>query len=310
MTTYALRGPVAASVAEASSAARAPGGLAELLAPRGAVVLRSAGITSAPALAELAAGLGLSPCHHREPFAPRRPLGGGVWSSPTWPSTAPMCMHHELGWQRRPPPYLLLAALRVAHTGGRTGLADGREVLSRLPARLVEPAERHGWSLVRRYGSGLVGLEWTAAFPGMDRPAVERYAAAEDVALEWGPDRLVTRRTRPALRPTEPDGTPGWCNLLAFCSEWTLDPAVREYLVNVLGRDQLPFETALGDGTPFTRADVELVSSAYDAVTSHVESAVGDVLILDNLRVAHSMEPYAGRREMALLLAAPASDPC
>jgi Taurine catabolism dioxygenase TauD, TfdA family len=277
----------------------------DLVDQAGAVLVRGAGIAGAATLVELATRLGLAAVPQREPFVARRDLSGEVWSQPEWPNTSPMCMHHELGWQRQPPPYLLVACLRPAANGGRTGVADGRVVLSLLPDRLVERAERHGWSLVRRYAGGLIGMAWQDAFAGMDAAAVESYAAQEGIELEWGTDHLLTRRRRTAVRETGPDGMPAWSNLLAFCSEWTMDPAVRDYLVATLGRSKLPFETSFGDGSPFTAEDAETVNAAYDKATVHVCWQAGDVLLLDNVRTAHSMEPFTGTREMAVMHAAP-----
>src|SRR5437764_1381934 len=145
---------------------------------------------------------------------------------------------------------------------------------------LLEPT---GAVLIRG-AAGLISMAWQDAFAGMDATAVEAYAAAEGIDLEWGPDRLVTRRTRPAIRASGTDGSPAWSNLLAFCSEWTMDPAVRDFLVSTLGRDELPFETCFGDGSPFTAQDVERVNAAYDAVTVHVDWRPGDVVLLDNVR--------------------------
>lgn len=293
---------------EAVAAAGSGAGVDALLAGTGAVLLRG-GATGAAALARLVTALGLAPLPQVEPFAPRADLGGGVWSQPAWPSTSPMCMHHELGWQRDPPPYLLVACLRAPLSGGRTGVADGRAVLSALPEDLVARATRSGWTLVRRYAPGLLGTAWTDAFGGMDAAGVEAYAAAEGVELRWEGERLVTRRHRPAVRCSGPGAAPAWSNLLAFCSEWTMEPAVRDYLVGVLGRDGLPFETEFGDGGPFTARDVETVHAAYDGVTSRVHWRPGDVLLLDNLRTAHSTEPFTGRRETAVVHAGPATRP-
>ncbi|SBT65702.1 Taurine catabolism dioxygenase TauD, TfdA family [Micromonospora sediminicola] len=294
------------SLAEVLTHAGGPDPVPALLEPAGAVLVRDAGVAGAPALAALAGRLGLRAVDQTEPFAARRDLGDGVWSQPAWPATAPMCMHHELGWQREPPPYLLVSCLRAPATGGRTGVADGRAVLPLLPDALVRRAARHGWILVRRYAAGLIGMSWQEAFPDMDVAAVEAYAAGEGIDLSWGPDHLLTRRTRPALRRTGQDGVLAWSNLLAFCSEWTMDPAVRTYLITALGRAGLPFETSFGDGSPFTAADVEAVNAAYDRVSAHVTWRAGDVLVLDNIRAAHSSEPFTGSREMAVLHAAPA----
>jgi alpha-ketoglutarate-dependent taurine dioxygenase len=292
---------------EVTSCVAGSGAVCALVGSAGAVLLRDAGVTAPRALAELAATLGLAVLDQLEPFAARQDLGGGVWSQPAWPSTAPMCMHHELGWQRHPPSYLLIACLRPSDTGGRTGVADGRAVLSLLPDQMVERAQRQGWALVRRYAPGLVGMRWQEAFPGLEATAVDRHAAAEQIELRWGQDCLYTRRTRPAVRRSGTDQAPAWSNLLAFCSEWTMDPVVRQYLISTVGRGGLPFETCFGDGSPFTAADVETVNTAYERVTAHVDWRPGDVLVLDNIRMAHSMEPFTGQRAMAVLHAAPLS---
>jgi hypothetical protein len=276
-------------------------GVPALVDRDGAVLIRDAGVTTAAALATLAIELGLSAVDQLEPFAPRRDLGHGVWSQLAWPSTSPMCMHHELGWQGRPPAYLLVACLRPPTSGGRTGVADGRAVLSLLPDRLVDRAVRHGWLLVRRYAGGLFGMPWEQAFPGLDRDAVTAYAATEGIDLAWESGGLITRRHRPAVRPTGTDGAPAWSNLLAFCSEWTMDPAVRDFLVATAGRSGLQFETAYGDGSPFPAADVTSVHAAYDRATARVAWRAGDVLLLDNVRTAHAVEPYTGEREMAVM---------
>lgn len=291
--------PVVTTVSRAEACA-APG---EVLERTGACVIRDGGINHAGDLAAFTAALGLAPVAQLEPFTARKPLAPGVWSGPNWPANAPMCMHHELGWQRTPPPHMLVACLRPPASGGRTGLADGRAVLDRLPGDLVSRARSYGWTLTRRYADGLISMGWLDAFPGMDAQAVEAYAADEGITLEWGRGTLVTRRTRPAIRGTD---APAWSNLLAFCSEWAMEPAVREFLVTTLGRDGLPFETCFGDGTPFTAHDVTTVNAAYEAVTDHVTLRAGDVLILDNARVAHSMEPCSGIRATAVVHAAPA----
>ena len=292
-----------ADIVTTASRAEACAAPNDVLAASGACLLRGAGVTDAAGLAALTAELGLAPVPQLEPFAARRPLAPGVWSAPAWPQNAPMCMHHELGWQRTPPPRLLVACLRAPESGGCTGLADGRAVLDRLPRPLVSHAAAHGWTLTRRYAEGLISMSWADAFPGMDAAAVETYAAAEGITLDWAArGGLLTRRTRPALRGTE---APAWSNLLAFCSEWTMEPAVREFLVTTLGRDGLPFETCFGDGTPFTAEDVATVNAVYDAVTVHVPWHAGDVLLLDNERVAHSMAPYVGTRSTAVVHAAP-----
>src|SRR2546422_1381470 len=47
--------------------------------------------------------------------------------------------------------------------------------------------------------------------------------------------------------------------------EWTLDPEVREYLVDLYGEDGLPFNSRFGNGDPIGADVVELINDVYEA---------------------------------------------
>ena len=87
-----------------------------------------------------------------------------------------------------------------------------------------------------------------------------------------------------------------WFNQIAFLNEWTLDPEVREYLVDVYGADGLPFNTRFGNGDPIGEDVVELLNEVYEANTAARAVAGGDLMLVDNIRTAHSREAYGGPR--------------
>jgi hypothetical protein len=178
-------------------------------------------------------------------------------------------------------------------------------VLADLPPDLVARVREHGWQLVRNYNE-VIGLSWQAAFGTGDCAEVERYLAAEGVAWTWeGDGWLTTRRTLSGTLVHPDTGEPVWFNQLAFLNEWTMDPAVREYLVFEFGPAGLPFTTFYGDGEPLDRATVDLINEVYDRHTVAEPWQAGDVLVADNLRMAHSREAYTGRREVVVALADP-----
>lgn len=98
---------------------------------------------------------------------------------------------------------------------------------------------------------------------------------------------------------------PGWFNQIAFLNELTMDPAIREYLLDQYGPAGLPFTTAHGDTTPVDADTVETVNAVYDAAAFGESWRDGDVLVVDNIRMAHSREPYEGPREVAVVLGNP-----
>jgi hypothetical protein len=168
---------------------------------------------------------------------------------------------------------------------------------------LVERFARVGWLLVRTYNDD-IGASFAEAFGTDDRGAVESYCRANTIKFEWRPDgALRTWQRRSALVRHPLTGQRSWFNQVAFLSEWTMNPEVREYLVDEYGEDGLPFRTCFGDGDPIGADIVELINGAYDANTVREPWEAGDLLLADNIRTAHGREPFEGPREIVVGLA-------
>ena len=57
------------------------------------------------------------------------------------------------------------------------------------------------------------------------------------------------------------------------------------------------------DGAELTAAELAELRAVHDECTQRVQLDDGDVLVVDNLRVSHGREPWAGgSRKMGLLL--------
>ncbi|MGZ8802274.1 MAG: TauD/TfdA family dioxygenase, partial [Mycobacterium sp.] len=91
-----------------------------------------------------------------------------------------------------------------------------------------------------------------------------------------------------------------WFNQIGFLNEWTMAPEVHEYLVDMYGVDGLPFNTRFGDGQPIGADVVQLLNNAYEANTMREPWQAGDLLLVDNVRTAHSREAFTGPREVVV----------
>ncbi|HEX6969583.1 MAG TPA: TauD/TfdA family dioxygenase [Micromonosporaceae bacterium] len=272
---------------------------------RGAVLIRGLAVADAGQAAEASRHLLDELLIEREPFAPRRSLPGGVYTSTEWPADQPMCMHHELSYGREMPGMLVFSCLVAPTRGGSIALADAAAVLRDLPAHLVEQFVRVGWEL-RRNHNDVIGVPWPEAFGSSDPADVERYCRDNDIEWQWTADGgLQTRRRRPAVLDHPVTGVRVWCNQIAFLNEWTMDPAVRDYLTMAFGVDGLPYLTRFGDEKPIDRATVELINEVYARHTVREPWRAGDVLLVDNIRTAHSREPYEGEREIVVAMGDP-----
>jgi alpha-ketoglutarate-dependent taurine dioxygenase len=198
---------------------------------------------------------------------------------------------------------MLFACLTAPPSGGATAVADAPSVLRALPAELVQRFEREGWLLTRNYNED-IGASVADAFGTDDRGAVESYCRANAIEFEWQPDGgLRTRQLRSAVVHHPVSGERCWFNQVAFLNERTIDPEVREYLVDIYGADRLPFNTRFGNGDPVGEDVVQLLNDVYEAHTAREPWQAGDQMLMDNVRTAHSREPYQGPREVLVAMA-------
>jgi alpha-ketoglutarate-dependent taurine dioxygenase len=269
----------------------------------GSVLVRGLGLRDADEVGAVFRRLATSLMTEREAFASRRTYSAGVYSSSMWPQNQLMCMHHELSYTLAFPGLMLFACLRAPTHGGATTVADSPTVLDALPAELIERFEREGWLLTRSYNDE-IGASFAEAFGTEDRRAIESYCRANAIEFEWQPDGgLRTRQRRSAVVRHPVTGQRCWFNQIAFLNEWTLAPEVREYLVDVYGADGLPFNTRFGNGDPIGEDVVQLLNQVYGANTVREPWQAGDLMLVDNVRTAHSREPFEGPREVLVAMA-------
>ncbi|MEF9908484.1 TauD/TfdA family dioxygenase [Streptomyces sp. P9-A2] len=279
--------------------------LRAVVAEHGCVLIRGLGLRDVAGASAVFEQLSTRLMAEREAFAPRRIYADGVYSSAQWPPSQPMCMHHEQSYALEVPGLMLFVCLTAPHQGGATGVADAATVLEELPAALTERFEREGWLLTRSYNDE-IGSSLIEAFGTDERGAVENYCRANAIEFAWQPDgALRTRQRRNAVIRHPVNGLRCWFNQVAFLNEWTLAPEVREYLVEVYGADGLPFNTRFGSGDPIGEDVVQLLNKIYEANTAREPWQPGDLMIVDNLRTAHSREPFEGPRDVLVAMADP-----
>jgi alpha-ketoglutarate-dependent taurine dioxygenase len=241
----------------------------------------------------------------QEAFAPRRTYAPGVYSSSTWPPNQLMCMHHEHSYRLEFPGLMLFACLHAPTTGGATALADSPTVLNALPPELIQRFDQHGWLLIRNYHND-IGTPYAQAFGTDDRDTIESYCRANAIEFAWQPDGgLRTRQRRSAIVRHPRTGQRCWFNQIAFLNQWTLDPEVREFLLDDYGPHGLPFDTRFGNDDPLTHDIVQLLNHTYQTHTTAEPWQPGDLLVVDNIRTAHSRQPFHGPREVLIAMTDP-----
>jgi alpha-ketoglutarate-dependent taurine dioxygenase len=277
----------------------------EQLLKHGAILFRNFGVTSVTRFEQFTRTISPELMQYGERSSPRHKVSGSIYTSTDHPADQPIVLHNEqsytLSWMMK----LWFFCLQPAQTGGGTPIADSRRIFRRLSPELVEKFEEKQVMYLRNYGAGL-GLPWQEVFQTSEKSEVEAYCRQAGIGYEWLDDeRLRTRQIRPAIRRHPKTDEKVWFNHALFFHVSSLEAATRDSLLSGLKEEDLPFNTYYGDGSPFEVAALGDIREAYRRETVSFPWQAGDILMVDNMLVAHGREPYTGQRQVVVAMAEP-----
>ena len=275
--------------------------LAERHAAKGACLLRGFAIADGAKFAELSQVFGQQLEEYTYRSTPRSKVGD-VYTSTEYPATEIIPLHNEMAYTSHWPQRLWFFSKVSATSGGETPLADSHEVYERIPADTRERFEQHGVRYVRNYRVGL-GVPWRETFQGMDKAAVERFCADRGIVAEWlDEETLRTTETCQAATVHPVTGAKVWMNQAHLFHVSSLNAPTREALLEIMDEADLPRNAYLGDGTRISDEDLAAIRAAYDAEALAFPWQDDDVLILDNLAMAHGRNSYEGARTLLVAM--------
>ncbi|HEY0081517.1 MAG TPA: TauD/TfdA family dioxygenase, partial [Pyrinomonadaceae bacterium] len=189
-----------------------------------------------------------------------------------------------------------------ATRGGQTPLADGRRVLSRLSPDLRDRMAQHGLLYVRNFTGGL-DVAWQEFFRTEERAEAEQRMAESGAQWEWldGGGLRMQRRGPAVLAHPETNEAVFFNQMLAHHVS-RLEAGVRDSLLGLFGERGLPRNVYYGDGERITDEEVEEVVAAYEAEAVEFPWERGDVLLVENMLVAHGRRAYEGERKILVAM--------
>lgn len=273
----------------------------------GAVLLRGFHVGGAEGLEATVRKLAGPPLEYTERSSPRSTIHGRVYTSTDYPPSEEIFLHNENSYQTSWPLTLFFHCVQPPTTMGATPLADTRRVLASIDPSVVEEFTRRRWMVARTYREEL-GLPWQYVFDTADPNQVERYCATHGLSVQWrGEGILRTTAVRDAVHRHPLTGERVWFNHATVFHVSTLPELVRQGLLEMGGEEELPSNTYYGDGGPIPDSVLEHLRACYRAASSRFDYETDDVLMVDNMLVAHGREPFTGPRRIAVSMAEPSS---
>ncbi|MBX8615770.1 TauD/TfdA family dioxygenase [Pseudomonas cichorii] len=238
---------------------------------------------------------------------PRTKLNNRVYTSTEYPAHQVIPLHNEQSYSLNWPMKIWFHCVQASPVGGETPIADSREVYRQLDPVIRQRFADKRLMYVRNYGNGL-DLPWQQAFNTEDRAQVEQFCKASNIEFEWDEEgELSTRQVCQAVARHPVSGEWVWFNQAHLFHISNLAPAVRETLISIVGEEGVPRNVFYGDGSPIELEALEHVRAVLQRCQVSFPWQAGDVLMLDNMLVAHGRSTFQGARKVVVAMAEPAS---
>ncbi len=235
---------------------------------------------------------------------PRTKLGGKIYTATEYPADRVIPLHNENAYSKSWPQKIFFCSVIVASDGGETPIADSRDVYKRIDPQIRNKFKNHGVTYTRNYSKG-IDLSWQEVFQTEEKEDVEQYCKEHDIEFEWkrGVSELTTRQTCQATLVHPVSEEPVWFNQAHLFHISSLDEESRLSLIKELGEENIPRNASYGNGDPFEADVLDHVRNAYEKEKIKFKWHKGDIMILDNILMAHGRETYKGERKIAVAMA-------
>jgi alpha-ketoglutarate-dependent taurine dioxygenase len=277
--------------------------IAEKLLRHGGILFRGFALQEPEDLERFIQAVAGEALEYRERSSPRTAVRGNIYTSTDYSPSHPIFLHNESSYQSKWPLLVFFLCRQPAQQGGETPIADCRQVLQLIDPQVQERFARKGWMYMRNFGDGF-GLSWHEVFQTTEKALVEEHCRRDGIEAEWKEEnRLRTRAVRPAFARHPKTGETLWFNHATFFHVSTLERDIREALLAEFEEDELPANTFYGDGSPIEPAVLDHLRAAYRRATVSFPWQKGDLLMLDNMLVAHGRSPFSGPRQVLVGMA-------
>ncbi|HET9359032.1 MAG TPA: TauD/TfdA family dioxygenase [Vicinamibacterales bacterium] len=226
-----------------------------------------------------------------------------VYHSTPYPENEMIDFHNESSHLRSWPEKQFFMCVLVSEEGGVTPIADCREVYRLLSPELRDKFHSKGLKYVRNFIPKL-DVSWQQFFRTENRAEVEAKCRETGTDFTWKDgDRLKIESWAPGVITHPRTGELVFFNQVRLHHVSCLPAAYRESTLSMFAQDDLPRNVVFGDGTPITDDEIAQVGLAFDKAVVDAPWQKGDIMMLNNMLVAHGRRPFKGKRKIVVAMA-------
>lgn len=235
---------------------------------------------------------------------PRTNIGGKIYTATEYPANKSIPLHNENSYTLSWPNKIFFFAVIVAATGGETPIADSREVYKKIDPTIIKKFDEKKILYRRNYTTG-IDLSWQEVFQSNDKAQVEKYCKENSINYIWHNKNNLELTTDQICQATLSHPTTKelvWFNQAHLFHKSALDKEDLDTLSKLVGENNLPRNTYFGDGSEINLGYLNHIKDVYESEKIEFRWQKGDVMILDNILMAHSRNPFTGERKTVVAM--------
>ncbi|MFZ6013351.1 MAG: amino acid adenylation domain-containing protein [Bacteroidota bacterium] len=272
-----------------------------ILLRNGAVLFRNFEVQSIAVFESIVAAYGENMVTYDFASTPRTKLKDKIYTSTEYPADQEILMHNEMAYTNNYPNHLWFFCHLPSQEGGATPLLDSRTVYEKLDPRVKEKFEKEKLMYVRYYHDKL-DLSWKKAFQTEHREDVEAYCRKNGISFEWvEPGLLRTSEICEAVVTHPVTNQKVWFNQAHLFHISSVDEGIRNELTDLVGT-RYPRNVYFGNGEEISDADLRIIKQSLLQHRIAFPWRQDDVLLVDNMLVAHGRMPYKGDRKIIVAM--------
>jgi alpha-ketoglutarate-dependent taurine dioxygenase len=240
--------------------------------------------------------------------SPRNAIEGKILESTRYDENLKIPLHSEMAYLKSYPARIAFFCRRASPVGGETIIGSMRTFMQHLPTALREKLEKHQIHIVRNFapaGTTPTIVDdsdkvcWNDAFYTDDRMKVEDHCKRLSAKPIWNNDGSLT-----IINVMTPFTDHPLTGERFYRSHIHSGGRVRQASVDadVGTKARRPSGYSLDGGETLGSDEIAIIKSLFDRIERSFPWNHGDVMILDNLQVAHGRNPFSGPREVMVAL--------